>query len=120
MAEDGLLDIDEDINAYLTSWTLPASEFSETEKVTIRRITNHSAGTTVWGVPGYARSAEIPEAPVTVVRCTLGLWGGLYKPRGESGCSSKHAYPEDMATEFVEAAKSWRCSNPIPLVAAWS
>ena len=62
MAEDGLLNIDEDINAYLTSWTLPASAFSETEKVTIRRITNHSAGTTVWGFPGYARSAEIPDA----------------------------------------------------------
>jgi CubicO group peptidase (beta-lactamase class C family) len=66
MAEDGLLDFDEDINAYLTSWTLPANEFTETEKVTIRRITNHTAGTTVWGFPGFARSSAIPD-PVGVV-----------------------------------------------------
>ncbi len=62
MAEDGLVDIDENINMYLTSWALSENAVTEEEKVTIRRLLNHTAGTTVWGFPGYKRDAEIPDA----------------------------------------------------------
>lgn len=62
MAEEGMVDLDTDINDYLTSWQLPDNEFTTDEKVTLRRILNHTAGTTVWGFPGYARTEEIPTA----------------------------------------------------------
>lgn len=61
MAEEGLMELDTDINAYLESWQLPGNGFTENEKVTLRRILNHTAGTTVWGFPGYNRRDTIPS-----------------------------------------------------------
>lgn len=61
LVEDGVFDLDENINAYLTSWQLPDNEFTRTEKVTLRRILNHTAGLTVWGFPGYDNGDEIPS-----------------------------------------------------------
>ncbi len=54
LVESGLLQLDDDVNNLLRSWQVPDSEFSTVEKVTLRRLLNHTAGTTVWGFPGYA------------------------------------------------------------------
>jgi CubicO group peptidase (beta-lactamase class C family) len=61
LVEEGVLDLDEDVNTYLNSWTLPENEFTVTEKVTLRRILNHTAGLTVWGFPGYDKGDDIPS-----------------------------------------------------------
>lgn len=61
LVEDGVFDLDENINTYLTSWQLPDNEFTLTEKVTLRRILTHTAGLTVWGFPGYDEGDEIPS-----------------------------------------------------------
>jgi len=61
LVEDGVFDLDENINTYLTSWQVPDNEFTETEKVTLRRILNHTAGLTVWGFPGYDKGDEFPS-----------------------------------------------------------
>ena len=63
LVEDGKFDLDEDINAYLSSWQVPENEFTTSEKVTTRRILNHTAGLTVWGFPGYDDGDEIPSVP---------------------------------------------------------
>jgi CubicO group peptidase (beta-lactamase class C family) len=57
---EGRLSLDEDINAKLTTWKIPASELSAAEKVTLRRILSHTAGLTVHGFPGYASTAALP------------------------------------------------------------
>lgn len=62
MVEDGLLGLDDNVNAKLTSWQVPDNEHTAEAKVTLRRLLSHTAGTTVWGFPGYARSAELPSA----------------------------------------------------------
>ncbi|WJG08903.1 serine hydrolase domain-containing protein [Aliiglaciecola sp. LCG003] len=59
--DQGRFLLDENINTYLTSWTLPDNEFTKTEKVTLRRILNHTAGLTVWGFPGYDKGDDIPS-----------------------------------------------------------
>jgi CubicO group peptidase (beta-lactamase class C family) len=56
----GKLELDADVNRYLTSWKVPDSEFSATEKVTLRRLLTHSAGMSVSGFPGYASGAALP------------------------------------------------------------
>jgi CubicO group peptidase (beta-lactamase class C family) len=58
--EDGLLDLDRNVNEKLTSWQIPDNEFTTERKVTLRGLVNHSAGTTVWGFPGYERGGDIP------------------------------------------------------------
>jgi CubicO group peptidase (beta-lactamase class C family) len=61
LVEEGVFDLDADINSYLTSWKVPENEFTSAEKVTIRRILNHTAGLTVWGFPGYDKGDTIPS-----------------------------------------------------------
>lgn len=48
------LSLDEDVNRQLTSWQVAENEFTANEKVTVRRLLNHTAGLTVHGFPGYA------------------------------------------------------------------
>ncbi|MDH4044404.1 MAG: beta-lactamase family protein [Gemmatimonadota bacterium] len=62
LVEDGRLDLDADVNDYLTSWQLPDTVVAQGEKVTPRRLLTHTAGLTVHGFPGYARSERIPTA----------------------------------------------------------
>jgi CubicO group peptidase (beta-lactamase class C family) len=92
LVEEGTFKLDDNINAYLTSWQVPDNEFTENEKVTLRRILNHTAGLTVWGFPGYDEGDEIPSVvdvldgngntdPVRVFRQPGAAWqysGGGY------------------------------------------
>ena len=61
LVENGRLSLDGNVNDYLTSWQLPDNEFTTKEKVTLRRILNHTAGLTTWGFPGYDKGDEIPS-----------------------------------------------------------
>lgn len=63
LVEQGTLTLDDDVNAKLKSWRVPDSKFTETEKVTLRRLLTHSAGLTVWGFPGYAAGTPVPTVP---------------------------------------------------------
>jgi CubicO group peptidase (beta-lactamase class C family) len=54
------LDLDSDVNAWLTSWSVPASEHSVDEAVTLRRILTHSAGFNVSGFGGYVSDVAAP------------------------------------------------------------
>jgi len=56
----GRLTLDEDVNKVLKSWKVPDNQFTANEKVTLRRLLTHSAGTTVSGFRGYAASEEFP------------------------------------------------------------
>jgi CubicO group peptidase (beta-lactamase class C family) len=66
LVEKGILDLDSPVNDKLVTWKVPENEFSEKEKVTLRRLLTHSAGLTVTGFPGYASSEQIPT-PVQVL-----------------------------------------------------
>ena len=60
LVEQGRLDLDRDVNAYLRSWKVPENVFTKTEKVTIRRLLSHTAGLTVRGFRGYPAGAPVP------------------------------------------------------------
>jgi CubicO group peptidase (beta-lactamase class C family) len=61
LAEAGMIHLDTNVNNYLTSWQVPENEFTTNQKVTTRRILNHTAGLTVWGFPGYDKGDTIPS-----------------------------------------------------------
>lgn len=63
LVELGKLSLDEDVNRQLKTWKLPSSEAMQGEKVTLRRLLSHTAGTTVHGFPGYAQGEPIPSLP---------------------------------------------------------
>lgn len=60
LVEEGKLDLDQDVNRKLADWKVADNEFTKKEKVTLRRLLSHSAGLTVHGFPGYARSKPVP------------------------------------------------------------
>jgi CubicO group peptidase (beta-lactamase class C family) len=60
LAEQGAVKLDEDVNAQLRSWKLPENAFTATEKVTLKRVLGHVAGTTVHGFQGYAPGEPLP------------------------------------------------------------
>ena len=59
LVEQGVLDLDADVNDVLTSWTVPPNA-SWQPRVTLRQIASHSAGLTVGGFPGYRRGSPLP------------------------------------------------------------
>lgn len=75
LVQQGKLSLDDDVNLHLKRWKVPENEFTKTEKVTLRRLLSHTAGTSVHGFPGYAAQAPIP----TVIEiCVSGPRGGHY------------------------------------------
>ena len=61
LAEEGKIDLDKDVNTYLTGWKVPDSKFLAEENVTIRRLLTHTAGMTVHGFPGYTQTDTFPD-----------------------------------------------------------
>ncbi len=61
LVEQGKLSLDDDVNKKLTTWKVPENEFTQTEKVTLRRLMSHTAGLTVHGFPGYDVDAPVPS-----------------------------------------------------------
>jgi CubicO group peptidase (beta-lactamase class C family) len=61
LVQDGVLELDEDVNRRLTSWKVPENEFTVEEKVTLRRLMSHDAGLTVHGFRGYADGEPVPD-----------------------------------------------------------
>ncbi len=60
LVERNSLSLDDDVNRKLVSWKVPENQFTQSEKVTLRRILSHNAGLTVHGFPGYAVNEPVP------------------------------------------------------------
>jgi CubicO group peptidase (beta-lactamase class C family) len=58
--EAGRWSLDEEVNTRLVSWQLPSNDLQKNQKVTLRRLLSHNAGTTVHGFPGYAVGSPVP------------------------------------------------------------
>lgn len=60
LVEQGVLDLDEDISTYLTSWQVPPVGDWQ-PRLTLRQLLSHRAGLTVHGFPGYPAGSELPS-----------------------------------------------------------
>ncbi len=60
LVKERKLTLDGNVNEKLKTWRVPDNDFTKDEKVTLRRLTSHTAGLTVHGFPGYAVGTEIP------------------------------------------------------------
>ncbi|MDH5821699.1 serine hydrolase [Luteimonas sp. RD2P54] len=66
LVDRGLLGLDEDVNQHLRGWKLPADRFTETEKVTLRRLIGHTAG-----VKNHVWASYAPDRPLPTVEALL-------------------------------------------------
>ncbi len=61
LVQDGKLSLDADINTILRSWQVPESEFTRTQKVTLRSLLAHTSGADDgFGFPGYRPDSARP------------------------------------------------------------
>lgn len=63
MVQKGLLGLDDDVNAALDSWTIPANDFTRASPVTLRMLLNHTSGATHSGsssYPSYTVGDDLP------------------------------------------------------------
>jgi CubicO group peptidase (beta-lactamase class C family) len=58
--QEGALDLDTNINNYLTSWKIPDNEFTRSQPVTVRYLLCHGAGVNGHSLGTYSRGEEIP------------------------------------------------------------
>jgi CubicO group peptidase (beta-lactamase class C family) len=127
LVQHGVLDLDVDVNQYLTSWKLPASPHTRETPVTLRRLLSHSAGVTPYGFWGYRPSGPIPSllqvldglppansAPVRVARLPGSRWsyssGGYCIIQQLLSDVLRLPFPELMA-ELVLAPLEMRASD---------
>src|SRR5262245_24323033 len=61
LVEQGKLDLDTDVNDYLTSWRVPANGGWQ-PRITLRQLLSHTAGTTVHGFRGPPASGPWPRS----------------------------------------------------------
>ena len=131
LAEEGVISLDSNVNKYLTSWKLPENEFTEKEKVTTRKILNHTAGLTVWGFPGYDKGDTIPSVPEVLDGQGNTDSVRVYKEPGESWMFSgggytimqlmitdleKKSFPEIMQSQVLDplGMTASTFENPLP------
>lgn len=62
LMQEGKLDLDADVNSYLKRWKVSNNEFTQNEKVTVRRLLTHTAGLNIHGYDGYRQSEGFPSA----------------------------------------------------------
>src|SRR5579864_5218810 len=60
LVQEGKLELDTDVNTYLTSWKFPSDPAAQGKPITLRELLTHTAGTTVHGFPGYASTTPVP------------------------------------------------------------
>src|SRR6266516_1473752 len=59
LVQEGILDLDEDVNAYLTSWKVPPYSTRQS-RVTVRHLLSHTAGLTRSWYLGFRQGAKMP------------------------------------------------------------
>jgi CubicO group peptidase (beta-lactamase class C family) len=60
LVDRGVLDLDRDVNDYLTGWRVPESDLTRDHPVTLRGLLSMTAGIGVSGYPGYEPGQELP------------------------------------------------------------
>lgn len=74
LVEEGKVNLDEDVNIYLTSWKLEGTKPGE--KVTLRMLLSHTAGVNVGGFAGFSPNEALPPSTVDLLNGKHSSGGG--------------------------------------------
>ncbi len=60
LVQEGVLDLDKDVNAYLKTWNIPDSKYTQTSKVTLRTLLSHTSGFNQHGFRDFEPGEDLP------------------------------------------------------------
>lgn len=66
LVAEGLVNLDTDVNEYLTSWKVPDNQYTRENKVTLRAILSHTAGFNQHGFRDFQPGEVLPNALQTL------------------------------------------------------
>ncbi len=110
LVQSGRLDLDEDVNNYLTSWQVPTSGDWQ-PRITLRQLLSHSAGLTVDGFRGYQVSEPLPsvvqilngEPPANTPKIEVNILPGLqYRYSGGGTTVAQQLLVDVLGKPFPE------------------
>ncbi len=67
LVEQGKLDLDADVNRYLTSWQVTENKYTQKQPVTLRHILSHTAGFTIHGFKDFQPGEKLPNTLDTLM-----------------------------------------------------
>jgi CubicO group peptidase (beta-lactamase class C family) len=114
LVDEGLLDLDQDVNEFLVGWKVPENEFTQESKVTLRRILSHTAGLTVHGFQDFQPGEQEPltidilegRFPAKNVPVLVDLVPGTeYRYSGGGVTVEQLIVEEAMEADFATAAQ---------------
>ena len=137
LVQEGKLSLDENVNEKLNTWKVPDNEFTQTEKVTLRRLMSHTGGLTVHGFPGYDVDAPVPtlveifngEKPANTAAIRVDVVPGTKERYSGGGVTIEQQlmidvtgkpFPEFMRQNVLEKIAMKDSSYEQPLPADWA
>lgn len=136
LAQQGRLNLDEDVNNYLTSWRVPAIADWQ-PRITLRQLLSHTAGLNVHGFPGYSNSDPLPttvqvlngELPANTEKIEVNIIPGLHYRYSGGGTTVaqqvlvdllKQPFPEIMRELVLDPLHMTNSTYQQPLPNDWS
>ncbi|OIJ20693.1 hypothetical protein BKP45_08600 [Anaerobacillus alkalidiazotrophicus] len=88
LVEDGLINLDDPIENYITRWQLLESEYDQ-KAITVRGLLSHTSGLSVGGgYPGYEPNKQLP----TLEQSLSGIGGGSKPVELENEAGARYSY----------------------------
>ena len=119
LMEEGKVHLDSNVNNYLKSWKVPENKFTKDEKVTLRRLLTHTAGTTVHGFAGYTPNDSLPstqqvlEGKGNSALVTVDTVPGAHFKYSGGGYTIVQKVIEDLSGNSFEAYMDERILKPL-------
>lgn len=133
LVQDGTLDLDEDVNSYLSSWKVPTNKYTAQTKVTLRAILSHTSGLSQHGFRDFQPGEKLPtaiqtlngEPPATHKPVSLIFEPGEKMKYSGGGVTVSQVLVEDVTgLSYLDAAQKYvfsplgmkrsTFSNPLP------
>jgi len=120
MVADGLIDLDRDINEQLTRWQIPDNEFTREEKVTPRRLLNHTGGFVfspgqVYAADAFPTALQIlnGERPATTRPAVVDVVPGTTFQYSNSGFTAMRLLMEEKSGKPFAECVAERVLEPL-------
>lgn len=115
LVEDGLLDLDENINIYMKDWQIEKGKYNKETDVTLRHLLSHTAGLSVHGFADFYPGEDLPstleilnsDGPAKNKKVKLILPVGQQSKYSGGGTTVIQKIVEDVTEQsYPDAAKS--------------